>query len=97
MKYFKIYKQCAKVSKAFYELSESEFNVEIGDYAADHSSYDCEEDGDIDYGKLEDSLDEAEQDAIREAKDDYGLDCGDYRLYIRDDDVELLDMTRPNN
>lgn len=40
-KYFKIYKQCVRVSKAFYELSESEFNVEITDYTSGMMMLSC--------------------------------------------------------
>lgn len=94
MRYFKIYKQCVRVHKAYWELIEDEFNVEVGDYVAMNVEDFENEDGSINYQATEEAMDELTDQIVKEAKSDDGFDYGEYNLYIRDDDADKYDIQR---
>lgn len=98
MKYFKIYRKGCICSKVYYELTEGDFNVEVGDICNDLDTGDIPltEDGMEDYEELDNRLSKIAEEVEKEAKSDGGYCAGDYYLYIRDDDADLFDMARPN-
>lgn len=94
MRYFKVYKQFCRVHKAYYELTEGEFNVEAGDYASENTPSFEDEDGNIDYASEDAAMSEVVERVTKEAKTEDGFDYGDYVLYIRDDDADMYDIPR---
>ncbi len=94
MRYFKIYHQNCRVKKAYYELTEGEFDVEVGDYVAMNTDDFENDDGSIDYQATEEAMDELETKIKKAAKSEDGFDYGDYNLYIRDDDADMYYIPR---
>lgn len=93
MKYFRVYKQNARVAKAYEELTVHEFNAEIVLYAELNLPEITDEDGNIDYEALEIENDYLCQYAAEQTKYS-GLDNGDYLVYQRRDDFDMYEITR---
>lgn len=94
MRYFKVYHQNVKVAKAHWELSDGDWGVETGDYAAQNTPDYEDEDGNLDYDACEKAMDEVIAEIEEAAKSDHGFNAGDYNLYIRDDDFDMYDIPR---
>lgn len=99
MKYFKVYKKAVTrpVGHIWYDLTEAEFNEEISEAAAENAAYFEDATGAPDYDANNYELSKAAEELEEEARSERGADCGDFRLYIRDDDVEKFDIDRPWN
>lgn len=85
MKYFKIYKQCARVAKAYVPLTFEQFAKEINNNL-DVPEVEDDEEFEILTGTL---FQEAEEQTKYS-----GLDCGDFYLYQRRDDFDMYDIAR---
>lgn len=94
MKYFKIYHRNCRVAKAYNEMTEDQFNAEIDNYADENATWETDEDGNLDFDKLDQEQVEIIDRVKEEAESEDGFDYGDYNLYIRDDDFDMYDIPR---
>lgn len=91
MKYFKIYKQCARVAKAYVSLTWEQFCDEIIKVAEDRLPAELEDDGEAQEIELDRLYEVAEEETEYN-----GLDCGDFYLYKRRDDYDMYEIARQN-
>ena len=89
MKYFKIYKQCARVAKAYVPLTWEQFCDEIIKVAEDRLPAELEDDGEAQEIELDHLYEVAEEETEYN-----GLDCGDFYLYKRRDDFDMYEIAR---
>ena len=90
MKYYKIYKNCVRVGKAYHKMNESDFTAEVEATAWDDFPEDA---------YFRDHLTEEEElhisECWRQARSEFGLDCGDYKLYCTEIE-DMYDIPRSN-
>lgn len=91
MKYFKIYKQCVTVAKAYHELTFDQYSAAICERAYEQVHYDPD-----DLVAFESRLAVFFEKADEQAATDYGFDCGDFTLHIASDDADMYDFKRAN-
>jgi len=85
-KYYKIAKRGTNFKQRVWELTKEEWDVEMGDYACEADDFYAEdEDGHVDCEAIDAHIRELVEQAEEEARSDYGLDAGDYTLYIKED------------
>lgn len=88
MKYFKIANRGTRTTQKIWELTQEDWNVEMGDYAANADDFYAEtEGGETDYEAMDAHMNELIEQAEEEARSEYGFDNGDYTLYIKGDDI----------
>lgn len=88
MKYFKIANRGTRTVQRVWELTKAEWDVEMGDYANNADDFYAEtEDGELDYEAIDAHISELVEQAEEDAKSDYGLDTGDYTLYIKEEHI----------
>lgn len=99
MKYFKVYKSAVTrpVGHVWYDLTAAEFNAEIAEAAAEIAPYFEDATGNPDYDANDYEISKAAEQLDADARSERGADCGEFRLYIRDDDVVKFDIDRPWN
>lgn len=91
MRYFKIWKRRCNVPHHYERFSETNFYGllgEIADRILEHKDFDEDE--------YENYFSEAMDLAESWAREEDGLDCGDFVLYIRDNDFDMFDIKMMN-
>lgn len=99
MRYFKVYRNCCTVRKDE-EMKWEDFDRMVWNEAWETAynatePYDGEED-DRFLDRVSEEACEVMDVVFRGAESDYGYCAGDYHLYVKDDDVNLWDIPRPN-
>ena len=94
MKYSKVYHQNCRVAKAYVEITEDEFDALANEYEVPDADDYMDEEGNIDYDKMNKVADDVMAMIEKAAASDDGFNYGDFHLYARDDDFDMYDIQR---
>lgn len=94
MRYFKVYNRNIKTDRAYYELNYGNFQSEVGNYASQQCPDLCNSDGELDEIACYEWMGEYAKMVYSGAEEEHGFDCGDFTLYIRDEDFSIFDLAR---
>lgn len=90
MKYIRVWKNRCVVARHYERYSLSNFHSIVGEVAdriLEHEYFDIDE-----FDKYENRFCEIADKIVAESRTEHGYDCGDFILYIRDDDFDIYDI-----